>query len=168
VPPELDQPCLLGIQLQTELRESVAKLRPEPLGVLPMLKPHHEVIGPAHDDHITARVPNPPLVGPQVKDVVRVDVREQRRNRSPLWNTLLERRPGPILDDPRSQPFLNQPQNPPIRDPVLQELDQPLMVQAGEVIAEISVEHPVHLLSHDPGGERIQRVMRAAPRPESV
>ena len=78
VPPELDQPCLLGIQLQTELRESVAKLRPEPLGVLPMLKPHHEVIGPAHDDHIAMRVLGPPLVGPQVKDVMQVDVRQER------------------------------------------------------------------------------------------
>ena len=64
VPSELDQPCLLGIELQTELRESVAKLCPEPLGVLPMLKPHHEVIRETHDDHITARVPAPPLVSP--------------------------------------------------------------------------------------------------------
>jgi hypothetical protein len=43
-----------------------------------------------------------------------------------------------------------------------------LMVKAGEVIAEISVKHPVHVLAHDPGSERIQRVMRAAPRPKSV
>ena len=78
---ELDQPRLLSMQLQTERREPVAKLSPEPLGVLPMLKPHHEVIGPAHDNHITMCMPAPPLVSPEVKDVVRVDVREQRRNR---------------------------------------------------------------------------------------
>jgi hypothetical protein len=84
VPSEFDQPCLLGMQLQTERREPVAKLCPELLGVFPMLKPHHEVISPAHDDHIAMRVPGPPLVSPQVKDVVRVDVREQRRNRSPI------------------------------------------------------------------------------------
>src|SRR5450755_4612450 len=41
-PPELDQARLLGVQLQAELRESVAKLRPEPLGVVPMLESHHE------------------------------------------------------------------------------------------------------------------------------
>src|ERR1019366_1055743 len=110
VPPELDQPRLLGVQLQPELREPVAKLGPEPLGVLPMLKPHHEVISPAHDDHITARMPSPPLVSPEVKDVVRVDVREQRRSRCPLWNAFLKRRPGPILNDPRGEPFLDQPQ----------------------------------------------------------
>ncbi len=42
------------------------------------------------------------------------------------------------------------------------------MVEAGEVVAEVRVEHPVHLLAHDPGSERIQRVMRAATRPEPV
>jgi len=42
------------------------------------------------------------------------------------------------------------------------------MVKAGEVVLEIQVEHPVHLLSHDPGDERIQRVMRAAPGPKPV
>jgi hypothetical protein len=77
-----------------------------------------------------------------------------------LWNAFFERRPRPVLDDPRGQPLLDQPQDPPIRDPVLQELPQPLMVKAGEVIAEISVEHPIHVLAHDPGSERIQRVMR--------
>ena len=99
---------------------------------------------------------------------MRGDVREQRRHRCPLRNALLERRPRPLLDDPRGQPFLDQPQDSLIRDPVLQKLDQPLMVEAGEVVAEISVEHPVHLLAHDPGSERIQRVMRATPRPEPV
>ena len=37
---------------------------------------------------------------------------------------------------------------------------KPSMFEAGEVIAEISIEHPVHVLPHDPGSERIQRVMR--------
>ena len=78
VPSELDQPRLLGMQLQAELREPFAKLCPEPLGVLPMPKPHHEVISPAHDDHITARVPSSPLVSPKVEDVVQVDVGEER------------------------------------------------------------------------------------------
>jgi len=84
VPPELDQPCLLGMQFQTERREPVAKLCPEPLSVLPVLKPHHEVISPTQDDHVTVRVPASPLVSPKVKDVVRVNVREQRRCRSPI------------------------------------------------------------------------------------
>ena len=92
-PPELDQPRLLGVQLQAELREPCAKIGQEPLGVIPVLEAHHEVVGEAHDDHVTARVPTPPLVGPQVEDVVQVDVRKQRRNRRPLRSALLGLRP---------------------------------------------------------------------------
>jgi hypothetical protein len=35
-------------------------------------------------------------------------------------------------------------------------------------LANVRVEHPVHLLPLDPDRERIQRVMRAACRPEPV
>jgi len=69
-PPEFDQPRLLGIQFQVELREPAAKISPEPLGVLPMLEPHHEVISETRDHDVAVRVPSPPLVGPEVEDVV--------------------------------------------------------------------------------------------------
>ena len=78
VPPELDQARLLGVQLQGELRESFAQIAQEPLRVIPMLKAHHEVVGETHDDHIAVRVPASPLVGPQIEDVMQVDVRKQR------------------------------------------------------------------------------------------
>ena len=77
-PPKPDQSRLLGVQLQAELREPVAKIRPEPLGVVPMLESHHEVVSKTRDDDVTARVPAPPLVSPQVEDVVQVDVRQER------------------------------------------------------------------------------------------
>ena len=82
--PELDQPGLLARKLKAERRESFAKVGDEPLRVPLVLEPRDVVVGVAHDDHITARVPAPPLVGPEVKDVVQVDVREQRRCRCPL------------------------------------------------------------------------------------
>ena len=78
VPSELDQPRFLGVQLQAELREPVAQISPEPLGVLPMLKPHHEVISETRDHDVAVRVPSPPLVSPEVEDVVQVDVRQER------------------------------------------------------------------------------------------
>jgi hypothetical protein len=74
MPPELDQPGLIRVQLQPELREPAAKLVPEPLSVFPVLEPDGEIVGEAHNDHITARVPFPPPVGPQVQDVVQVYV----------------------------------------------------------------------------------------------
>ena len=41
------------------------------------------VVGEAHDDHVTAREPLPPPVGPQVQDVVQVHVGEQRGQHAP-------------------------------------------------------------------------------------
>ena len=38
-PPELDQPGLVRVQLQAELREPLAQLGQEPLGILPCSKP---------------------------------------------------------------------------------------------------------------------------------
>src|SRR5436853_5399422 len=76
-PPELDQPCLPGLQLQLEHGESLAQVRQELLSFFFVLEAHDEVVGVAHDDHVTPRLPLPPLVGPLVEDVVQVDVREQ-------------------------------------------------------------------------------------------
>ena len=72
---ELDQPRLLNVQLQVELREPVAKLRPEPLTVLPMLESHHGIMSEPHDDNVTAGISTPPLMGPKIEDVVRMTLR---------------------------------------------------------------------------------------------
>src|SRR5438552_17864991 len=88
VPPELDQARLARVQSQGELREPLAKVRQEPLRVTLMLKARDEVIRETHDDHVTARVAAPPPAGPQVEDIVEVDVRQTRRRRCPLRSTL--------------------------------------------------------------------------------
>src|SRR5262249_61993589 len=82
-PPEPDQPRLARVQLQGESREPVAEVPQELPGVSQMLEPGDEVVGEAHDDHVAARVPPPPPLGPQVKDVMEVDVRQQRGYRCP-------------------------------------------------------------------------------------
>src|SRR5918995_6727245 len=87
-PPKLDQPRLALVQPQIELREPLAKTSPEPLGVPTMLESHHEVVRITHDDHLAARVTTSPLVDPQVKDVVQVHVRQERRDRRPLRRAL--------------------------------------------------------------------------------
>jgi len=76
---------------------------------------------------------------------VQVDVRQQRRDGRPLGRSLLAGAPSAVLDHACPEPFLDQTQDPLIRDPVLEELHQPGVTQAGEEILEIQVEHPVHL-----------------------
>ena len=51
---------------------------------------------------------------------------------------------------------------------MLEELLEPTLIEAGEEVADVRVEHPIHLLLQDPGGERIQRIVRATPWPEPI
>jgi hypothetical protein len=82
-PPELDQAGLLGVQFQAEPGEAFHQVRVEPLGVVTMLEAGNDVVGEAHDDHVTASLPVPPVPGPQVEDVMEVDVGEQRGSHAP-------------------------------------------------------------------------------------
>ena len=78
VPPELDEPRLVGVQVQAELREPLSKIGEEPLRIAFVLESGHKVIGEPHDDDITVGIPLPPLPDPPVEDVVELDVGEQR------------------------------------------------------------------------------------------
>ena len=99
---------------------------------------------------------------------MQVDVGKQRRCRCPLRGSLHALRPFPVLDDSCAEPFLDQTQDPSVRDAVLKELQKPRPVEAGEVVADVRVEHPVHAPSEDRDRERIQRVMRFAPGAKPV
>src|SRR5258706_2808457 len=161
VPPELDQPRLVRVQLQSELRQPLAKLGQEPPRILLIFEPDDEVVRKPHRNDLPVRVLTPPPVDPQVVDIVQVNVRQERGHRCPLWRTFLTRCPLPVLDDPRSQPLPDQPQDPLVRDPVLQEPSQPNMIKLAEKVADIRVEHPSSPSSaqsrprarptHDPG-----------------
>ena len=81
---EFDEPCLVGMQPEAELRESFAEFREESLGLFTMLEPNDEVVGKAHDDHVPARLLLSPSLDPQVEYVVQVDVGQDRRNAAAL------------------------------------------------------------------------------------
>jgi hypothetical protein len=51
---------------------------------------------------------------------------------------------------------------------VLDEFDQPSVIDGVEEITEIGIEHPIHLRSQNPDGKRIERIVLAAPRAEPI
>jgi hypothetical protein len=120
-PPELDQARLGRVQRQLEPGESLAELVLEPLRVPAMLEPHHEVVRIAHDDHVAACMPTPPLVRPQVQHVVQVDVRQEGADAPSLRRTLRALRADPALHEPSPQPLSQQAKHARIPDPVLDE-----------------------------------------------
>ena len=78
-PPELNEPGLVGVYVQSEPSEPLLYGLQEALRVPLVLKTHHEIIGVPHDDCVAFDfVAAPLLLEPQVEDMVQVDVRQNR------------------------------------------------------------------------------------------
>jgi len=72
------------------------------------------------------------------------------------------------VEHARLEPFLDQPHDAPVGYTMLDELHQPYVVESVVEPADVGIEHPVHLLRSDSDGQCVQRLMRAAPRSETV
>jgi hypothetical protein len=75
-PPKLDQACFVGVQFQRKLVEAFPQVLVEPLGIRAVFEAHHDIISKTHHDNVTARMPTPPLIGPQIEHVVQVHIRQ--------------------------------------------------------------------------------------------
>src|SRR5258707_1109786 len=97
-----------------------------------------------------------------------IDVSQQRRGTAALGRPFFRPCSSPILQHAGLQPFLDEPHDASVRNPMLNELHQPFVGKPVEKAANVHIEHPVHCLRQQSGVERIQRIMLASPRPESV
>src|SRR5437773_1349312 len=165
---ELDEARLVGMQRQPELREPLAQLGEELLGLLPMLESHDEVVGEAHDHDLSARLLLSPPLDPEIEHVVQVEIGQQRADAPALHRSHFAPCPRPLLQHAGVQPLLDEPHDAPVRHAVLDELHQPPVVEGVEGPMDIGIEHPVHLPRRDPYRERLQSLMRTAPRREPV
>ena len=75
---ELQQPGLVPVKLERELLEPLSHRVPESPRINFVLEADHDVIGITHDDDIAVGFAPSPLHGPEVEDVVKVDVCQQR------------------------------------------------------------------------------------------
>src|SRR3989442_956685 len=165
---KLDEARLVGMQLQTEPLKPLTQLGEEPLGVLAMLESDDEVIGKLHDDDVAVGLRLPPPLDPEVEHILQVDVGQERTDAPALD------RPGPTLcslpalQHAGPQPFLDETHDAPVRHTVLEKPHQPSVVEGIEEATDIGIEHPVHLPRQDADRERVQCLMRIAPRPKPV
>ena len=105
------------MKLEPKLLEPQSHRVPEAPRVGFMLKAHNDVVGVAHDDDVAFGFSPPPLVGPEVEDVVQVDVSKQRRDHcpSPCWAQAL---PVVISANPSLRVWTSTPAAPRVHVPV--------------------------------------------------
>ena len=119
-------------------------------------------MSPCIPDHFVSELAH------QMVQWVGVDVRQKRADHRALWRTLRRRNLKAVLKHTRLQPFPDQTDNTLVADPVLNELDQPIMIDCVEERTDIGIENPMHLSSCDSVRERIQRIVLTAPGPEPI
>jgi len=165
---ELDQPRFVRVQLQLELLHSFFQFRPEPFGIVLELESNQGIIGITHHDHIAMRTLLTPGLNPEIEDVMEVDIRQQRRCTSALRRTRFHLRSLALFQYACVQPFLDETHHAPVRYPMLEKPDQPLVRQTVEKAAHVQVQHPVHTTLMESAPQRIQRFMLAALGPEAI
>src|SRR5467141_1435671 len=165
---KLQKSRLLGMQFQIELPHSFRKFRSELIGIRFAIESNHDVIREAHDDDITVCPLLTPRLDPQIEYVMKIDVGQKRRSTSALGRPFLRPYSFPILQHAGVQPFLDEPHNAPICDPVLHELHKPFVRKAIEKGSDVQIKHPVHFLRQQSRVQRIQRLMLTAPWSEPV
>jgi len=165
---KFQQSRFLGMQLQVELLHSFGKFRPKLIGIRFAVKAHHDVVREAHHNHIAVRALLTPCLIPQVEYIMKIDVRQKRRSTSALGCPFLHPYTLPILQHAGIQPFLNEPHNAPVCNPMLDELHKAFVGKPIEKAFDVQIEHPVHFLRQQPRVESVQRLMLASPSPEPV
>src|SRR5208283_2426300 len=107
-------------------------------------------------------------LNPEIKDVVKVDVRQQWRCTSALRRACLHKRSRSLFQHARVQPFLDETHDAPIRYPMLEKPDQPLVRQPIEKAAHVQIQHPVHTSLMESTEQGVQRSMLVASWPEPI
>jgi hypothetical protein len=99
---------------------------------------------------------------------VKVDVGKQWRGHCALRSPRLTDAPCPIVQNARLEPLAHKAYDALVANPMLQESDQPCLVDPVEEASDIGVKNPVHAGGADPDSQGIERIVLTAPRPESV
>src|ERR1700691_5172197 len=165
---ELEKPRLLRVQFQLELLHSFCKFLPESFGLVFEFESNHDVVGVTHHDNIAVRTLLTPCLNPKIEDVMEVDIRQQRRCTSALRRARIHERSLTLFQHARVQPFLDEPHDAPVRYPMLEEPDQPLVRQPVEKAAHVQVQHPVHTSLIESTEQGVQRFMLAASWTETI
>jgi hypothetical protein len=129
---ELDQAGLVRMERQGERLEPLTHRIEKVTSVLLVLEAGDQIVDVSHYDHVAPSLASSPALGPEVEDVVQVDVGEERRDHRALTGSPVRCRYDPVFEDARLKPFADQAGDACVADAVLQEADQPFLTDADE------------------------------------
>src|SRR5450759_2182058 len=156
------------MQFQAELRQPIPKVIQKSLRLRPALEAGDQIVSIPDDNYIALCHFLSPRFDPQVKDIVQIDIRQQRRNHRALRSTYPHLRPLALLRNTRRQPFANQADDTGIAHAVLDKFHDPFLAHLVKEPSDVRIEYPVHSPPVEPNTERIQRLVRVSTGPEPI
>lgn len=78
ITPKFNQPGLVRMQAKTESLQAFPKVLQKTPCLRHVLESHHEVIRIANEDDFARGVFLPPLVSPEIEDIMQIDIRQER------------------------------------------------------------------------------------------
>jgi len=160
--PKRNEARLVRVQFEVEPVESFPQGAHKLLGVVFVLEADNEIVTVSHDNDISPCVPAAPLGGPEVKDIVQGEVRQERTCATPLGRPFLLLSPVPILQHARLEPLADVADDALVPNPVLDKLHQPFVVNRIVKATNVGIEYLVDVALFHPDRDRIQRVVWAA------
>ena len=156
------------MKIQSKTSEPGLEVGKELLCFVPVFEANDGVVRVAHDNHVTGGASLPPLVDPLIIGMMEVNVRQERADDRALRRPFLRLDQVSIFEHACRQPFGDQSDNSPVANPMLDEADQPILVNLVEKGLNVTIEYPVDPPPPDPERERIQRLMLVTLRSETV
>lgn len=140
---KLEEPRLLRVQAETESAHPLFDVPEKPLSLRLVLKPEDKVIGVPNDNDIAPCVSPAPLIYPQIKDIVQVNIGKQGRDYRPLWGPHFSLGPSSFLHDSCAEPFSDKSQKSSVGNSMLKKLHEPSVFDGVEETADVCIEHPI-------------------------
>ncbi len=125
---------------QCRLRWFAACLRRPAAGGLPPSRAHiawRTIVGKPEQVSLAPTSPSNSALEPQVQHVVEIDIRQQRRENRTLWGTNFSRVHQSVFHDAGFEHPGNQAKDTVVSYPLLQKLEQPLVINAVEEAAYV-------------------------------
>jgi hypothetical protein len=129
---KFNQSGFIGVQFKIELLKTLNERLLKLLGLLLVFEAHHKVIAKSYDYYFARSMLLPPLVCPKVETVVKVHVRKQRADTAALRHAFLHLNFRSFFQYTGIQPLFDVPQDPFVRNPVLDKFHQPVVVDGIE------------------------------------
>ncbi len=165
---KFQNPRLLGMKFKTELEHALFQVGQKLLGLRFMFKSHNKVVSPTHDNHLAARFVLPSLLCPQIKNVMKINIRKQGTDAPALRYSFFRFFSAAFDHDTSLEPFLDQADHSLILNSMFDKFDQPFVVEIVEKAPDVSIQDPVHSSRKTTDIQGIETVVLPFTRPVAI